>query len=275
MNKTRANDIRPVCQLVRASIVEMVSIAGSGHPGGSLSSVELLVGLYFSKMKHDPKNPKHEERDRFVLSKGHACPLIYSVLAHAGYIQLSELSGLRKFGSILQGHPNFHMVNGLESSSGSLGQGLSIANGMAMAAKLDNKDYRIYCLMGDGELQEGQVWEAAMSSAHFKLDNICAMVDANNLQIDGHTSDIMNIYPLSEKFASFGWHVIEIDGHDLSAVLDAYDEAKSVKGKPSVIIAKTIKGKGVSFMEDKADWHGKAPTNEQLEIALAEIRGSK
>jgi Transketolase, N-terminal subunit len=273
MNTDIAKNITPVCKAVRASIVEMVASANSGHPGGSLSSVELLVGLYFSKMRHDSKNAKDANRDRFILSKGHACPLLYSVLAHAGYIPLSEIHNLRKFGSILQGHPNYYMVNGLESSSGSLGQGLSISNGIALAAKLDNKDFRTYCLMGDGELQEGQVWEAVMSSAHYKLDNICALVDANNLQIDGHTSDVMNIYPLKEKFEAFGWHVIEIDGHDMVSVLNAYDEAAKTKGKPSVIVAKTVKGKGVSFMENRAEWHGSAPSAEQLKTALEEIWG--
>lgn len=266
-------ELQQTCLEVRRDIVRMTHAAGSGHPGGSLSAVELLVGLYFTKLRHDANNPTWPERDRFVLSKGHAAPVLYSILARRGYFPVDELVTLRKLGSRLQGHPNMLALPGLDNSSGSLGQGLSIANGLAMAARLNQMDYRVYCLMGDGELQEGQVWEAAMTAAHRKLDNVCALVDYNNLQIDGDVEDVKGIHPLAEKWSAFNWHVMVIDGHDLNQVLAAYDEAASVKGKPSVIIAKTIKGKGVSFMENQADWHGKAPNQAQLEQALAELRG--
>lgn len=264
--------LAPVCKTVRRDIVEMTHAAGSGHPGGSLSAVELMVGLYFETMRHNSKDPKWEDRDRFILSKGHACPVLYSVLARTGYFCPSELVTLRKLGSRLQGHPDMLSLPGLDSSSGSLGQGLSISNGLAIAGKLNKKDYRVYCLLGDGELQEGQVWEAIMSAAHYKLDNVCAMVDYNNLQIDGCCEDVMGIAPLADKWRAFNWHVIEIDGHDMAQVLAAYAEAATTTGKPSVIIARTIKGKGVSFMENVAGWHGTAPNNDQLAEALAELQ---
>lgn len=258
---------------VRRDIVEMTCAAGSGHPGGSLSAVELMVGLYFSEMRHDPGNPESENRDRFVLSKGHACPVLYSVLARTGYFPPEELLTLRKFGSRLQGHPHRLKTPGVEVSSGSLGQGLSITNGMALGARLCGLDSRFFTLMGDGELQEGSVWEAAMSAGHFKLDNVCALVDYNNLQIDGSVESVMGIAPLADKWTAFRWHVIQIDGHDLQQVLDAYQEARQTKGKPTVIIARTTKGKGVSFMENAAGWHGTAPNKEQAEKALNELRG--
>jgi transketolase len=267
--------LHSICRQIRKDILAMIYEAGSGHPGGSLSAVELLVGLYFSKMKYNAKDPFFENRDRFFLSKGHACPVLYATLARAGYFSVDTLSTLRKLGSCLQGHPNMCKLPGLESSSGSLGQGLSIANGVALAAKMDHKTYRVYCLLGDGELNEGQVWEAAMTAAHHKLDNICAIVDYNKIQLDGPVESIKGLDPLTDKWRAFNWHVIEIDGHDIEQVSAAYDEAAGFKGKPSVIIAHTIKGKGVSFMENKAEWHGKAPNSEELKLALAEIESYK
>ena len=266
-------NLQAICKDVRADIVKMTAAAGSGHPGGSLSSVELLTALYFNVLNHRPEEPNWPDRDRFILSKGHVCPVLYSVMARTGYFPVEELMTLRKFGSRLQGHPNVKALPGLESSSGSLGQDLSIANGLALAAKLNNKSYRVYCLMGDGELQEGQIWEAAMTAPHYGLDNVCAIVDYNNLQIDGKCDEVMGINPLAKKWESFNWHVIEIDGHDLAQVLKAYEEAANHKEQPSVIIAHTTKGKGVSFMENVAGWHGKAPNKEELEKALQEIYG--
>lgn len=260
-----------MCKTVRKDILNMIHEAKSGHPGGSLSSVELLVGLYFEIMNHNPENPEWEDRDRFILSKGHVAPVVYSVLARSGYFSVDTLNSLRKYGSILQGHPNMHKVPGMDSSSGSLGQGLSIANGLAMAAKMKSKDYRVYCLMGDGELQEGQVWEAVMTSAHHKLDNVCAIVDFNRVQLDGDVDAIKGIDPLAEKWKAFNWNVIEIDGHNIEEVINAYKKAEETKEMPTVIIANTVKGKGVSFMEGVAGWHGQAPNKEQLEAALAEI----
>jgi transketolase len=256
---------------VRADIVRMTAAAGSGHPGGCLSAVELMTALFFTVMNHRPDEPKWPERDRFILSKGHACPLLYAVMARSGYLPATELTTLRKFGSRLQGHPSCLALPALEVSSGSLGQGLSIANGLALAAKLNGQAFRVYCLLGDGELQEGQVWEAVMSAAHYKLDNVCALVDYNGLQIDGDVEQVMGLAPLAEKWRAFNWHVVEIDGHDYAQVLAAYAEADRTKGRPTVIIARTVKGKGVSFMENVAGWHGKAPNDEELQRALAEI----
>lgn len=260
---------------IRRDVLASLQKAGSGHTGGSLSIVELLLGLYFYKMRHDPKKPDWENRDRFILSKGHGCPALYAVLAHCGYFQKDELLTLRKLGSRLQGHPQRDISIGIEASTGSLGQGLSIANGLALAAKFDKKDIRIYCLMGDGEIQEGQVWEAAMTGAHYKLDNVCGIVDCNKLQIDGWVKEVMNIEPLKDKWKSFGWEVIEVDGHDINSIMDAYDKAESIKGKPTIILAHTVKGKNISFMENEAKWHGIAPTPEETGTAFTELDGLK
>ena len=267
--------IREICKEVRADIVRMTSAAGSGHPGGSLSAVEAMTVLYFNVMNHRPADPEWPERDRFFLSKGHACPVLYSVMARSGYFPVEELLSLRKCGTRLQGHPSCKTLPGIEVSSGSLGQGLSIANGFALSAKINRKNYRAYCLLGDGELQEGQVWEAIMTAAHYKLDNVCAVVDYNGLQIDGDVESVMGIAPLADKWRSFNWHVIEANGHDVSQMLAAYEEAKQTQGKPSVIIMKTIKGKGVSFMENVAGWHGKVPNSDELKKALDEIYGKE
>lgn len=264
-------DLKNLAQTIRQDIVKMITESNSGHPGGSLSAVEILTALYFGEMNVDPKNPKCEDRDRFVLSKGHAAPVLYSVLAEKGYFEKKHLMTLRKLGSMLQGHPNMNDTPGIDMSTGSLGQGLSAANGMALAGKLDKKDYRIYVLVGDGELEEGQIWEAAMTSAHYKLDNLTAFVDHNGLQIDGPVTSVMNPEPVSDKFRAFGWNVIDIDGHSFEEIFKALDEAKKTKGKPTMIVAKTVKGKGVSFMENVAAWHGTAPNKEQSEQALKEL----
>lgn len=266
-------ELKEIAREVRKDIIKMLTASGSGHPGGSLSAVEILTTLYFREMKVNIEDPKNPERDRFVLSKGHAAPVLYSVLAEKGFFNKEELNGLRKLGSILQGHPNMNYVPGVDMSTGSLGQGISTAVGMAIAGKLDKKDYRVFSLLGDGELQEGEVWEATMAAAQFKLDNLTAFVDYNGLQIDGRTQDVMSPEPIDEKFKAFGWHVISIDGHDFEAIINAIDEAKNTKGQPTMIVAKTIKGKGVSFMEDEASWHGSAPNKEQCEQALIEIGG--
>lgn len=256
---------------IRRHVLGMTTLAGSGHPGGSLSCVDVIVALYFHVMHHDPKNPSWSNRDRFVLSKGHAAPTLYAALAEAGYIPLDELKTLRKLGSPLQGHPDRNRVPGIENSSGSLGNGLAIANGMAAAAKIDGKDHRIYVLLGDGECQEGLVWEAAMFTAHYKLDNLTAVVDRNGLQIDGPTERVMSLEPLADKWRAFGWHVIEVDGHDIAAIINAFEEAKQVKGRPTVVIAHLIKGRGVSFMEWVTSFHGKTLAPRDLEKALAEL----
>lgn len=256
---------------IRKSIVTMIAEANSGHPGGSLSATDILTCLYFSEMNIDPENPKMPNRDRFVLSKGHAAPAIYAVLAEKGYFSKDELLTLRKYGSKLQGHPDMKKLSGIEVSTGSLGQGLSVANGMALNAKIFKEDYRVYAILGDGEVQEGQIWEAAMAAAHYKLDNICAFLDNNDLQIDGNVSKIMGVEPLAKKWESFGWNVIEIDGHNFEEILSALEKAKECKGKPTMIVAKTIKGKGVSFMENVCGFHGVAPTAEEKEKALAEL----
>lgn len=255
---------------VRKLIIEMLSRAGSGHPGGSLSAVEILVCLYFEVMRHNPKEPRGPERDRFHLSKGHACPCWYAILAEANYFDHKHLGTLRQLGSILQGHPD-RRTPGVDVAAGSLGQGLSVALGMSLALRLDKKDFRVYCLMGDGEIQEGNIWEAAMAAAHFKVDNLCGIIDYNRFQIDGRVEAIMNIEPLVNKWESFGWHVMQIDGHNIEELLHAFDEAKIVKQKPSLIIAHTVKGKGVSFMEHVVDFHGRAPNEEETKIALSEL----
>lgn len=252
----------------------MLTESCSGHPGGSLSAADILTTLFFGEMNIDPKNPKDADRDRFVLSKGHAAPVLYSVLARRGYFPVEELSTLRKIGSRLQGHPSMKCLPGIDMSTGSLGQGISVAVGMSLAGKIDNKDYRVYVLLGDGELEEGQVWEAAMSAAHYKLDNLTAFIDFNGLQIDGDITKVMNPSPIDKKFEAFGWNVLVIDGHDIDEILNAIEKAKNCKGKPTVVICNTIKGKGVSFMENQASWHGTAPNKEQCKQALAEIGGN-
>ena len=256
---------------MRIEILKMLEKSGSGHTGGSLSATDIVAALYFYKMKHRPDNPHWAGRDRFILSKGHAAPLLYTTLALTGYFDKSLLDSLRRVGCPLQGHPSSKMLNGVEISTGSLGQGLSIANGIAMGLRLDKNPSRVYCLLGDGETQEGQVWEAAMSASHCRLDNLCAFVDLNGLQIDGRCCDVMNIEPVGDKWRAFGWHTLSIDGHDMQAIVDALDEAEKVKGKPCMILAKTVKGKGVSFFEGKAEYHGVTPTKEELELAIKEL----
>ena len=259
---------------IRKNIVKMVTEAKSGHPGGSLSSLEIGVALYFTQMDINEENISSLNRDRFVLSKGHASPLLYSLLAEKGFLNEEELLTFRKIGTRLQGHPSMDKLPGVDMSTGSLGQGISAAVGMALSNKYHNLPYRIYTLLGDGECQEGEVWEAAMSASHYGLDNLLAFVDMNGLQIDGKVSEVMNPFPLDEKFKAFGWNVIVLeDGNDLEAVIKACEEAKTVKGKPSVVIAKTVKGKGVSFMENQSGWHGVAPNKEQCEQALCELEG--
>ena len=266
--------LNEITRRIRTDIVSMIHGAKSGHPGGSLSAVEILTALYFDEMNIDPTNPKMEDRDRFVLSKGHAAPVLYATLAQKGYFDREELKGLRKTGRMLQGHPDMKGTPGVEMSTGSLGQGFSVACGMAMASKLDNAPWRVYALLGDGECQEGIIWEAAMSAAHYKLDNMVAFLDYNGLQIDGNTDNVMSLGSIVDKFKAFGWNVIEIDGHDFDQIFAALDMAKSTVGQPTMIVAKTIKGKGVSFMENQAGWHGNAPSDEHLRIALEELGGA-
>lgn len=267
-------DLKEIARNVRINIINETADASSGHPGGSLSGVEILTLLYFEIMNIPSYDD--ENRDRFVLSKGHASPLLYSILAEKGLIDKKELSTFRKINSKLQGHPDMHKVKGVEMSTGSLGLGVSAAAGMALAGKLDKKDNKVYVLVGDGEIQEGVVWETFMSAAHFGLDNLIIFIDNNNLQIDGHCDEVMSPYPIDEKMKAFGFHVINVDdGHDFDKLRKAVNEARAQKGKPSAIIAKTIKGKGISFMENSADWHGKAPNEEQRQIALAELGGIK
>ena len=264
--------MRHTAAQLRQTILRMIAKAGSGHPGGSLSMVELLVGLYWSALRHDPQHPDWPERDLFFLSKGHGCPALYAVLAAQGYFPEEELMTLRRYPTRLQGHPERWSVPGVEIASGSLGQGLSMANGVAMADRLDGRARRIFCLMGDGEIQEGQVWEAAMTAHHHRLESVCAIIDANQLQQNGLVTGIKDIEPLPEKWRAFGWHAVEIDGHDLGQVLKAYDETGSVRGKPQAIVARTVKGKGVSFMELNPAWHGVAPKPDELERALKEVQ---
>lgn len=258
-------------KLIRRLIIQMLAKAGSGHPGGSLSASDLVTALFFGGvLRYDPKNPSWPKRDRFHMSKGHCCPLWYAVLAEAGYFDKAELANLRQFGSILQGHPD-RRTPGVEVPSGSLGQGLSVALGMSLAAGIDKADYRIYVLLGDGEIQEGNIWEAAMACRHFKCDNICAILDYNGFQIDGKTCQVMELEPMAAKWQAFGWHTIEINGHDMGQILSAYQEAKTIKAKPTIIVARTVKGKGVTFMENVCDFHGRAPTAEELKIALKDL----
>ncbi len=257
---------------IRCNIIIAITEAKSGHPGGSLSAVELMTVLYFDILKYKKGDPCWDSRDRVIFSKGHAAPLLYSCLAEIGYISRDELLTLRKIGSRLQGHPDCRKLPGVEVSSGSLGQGLSIACGIAIGLKMDGKSSRVYCLMGDGETQTGQIWEAAMCAAHYKIDNLCGILDYNGIQLDGPVSEIMEIAPVVDKWRSFGWNTIEIDGHNINEVLAAYKQAMKIKGKPTIIIAHTVKGKGVSFMENDVSWHGKAPSPEQCEIALKELK---
>ena len=271
MDNSRIKELSIIAAKARKSALTGVYNAASGHPGGSLSILDVLTYLYFEEMKVDPKNPKDPERDRFVLSKGHCAPGLYGVLAERGFFCANEIASLRKYGSFLQGHPDMKGVPGIDMSTGSLGQGVSAANGMALAAKLDGKSYRVYTATGDGELEEGQVWESAMFAAHYKLDNLTLFVDNNGLQIDGDITKVMNPMPIKEKYDAFGWHTIEIDGHDYNQIENAVNEAKSIKGKPTAVICKTIKGKGVSFMEGVASWHGSAPNEEQYNDAIKEL----
>lgn len=264
-------ELKNIAKNIRKGIIEAVYSGQSGHPGGSLSIADIITVLYFNEMDVNPENPKEENRDRLVLSKGHCAPALYSTLANKGFFEIEELKTLRNIESRLQGHPDMKKIPGVDMTTGSLGQGLSAANGMAIAGKLDNKDYRVYCILGDGEIEEGQIWEAAMASNKYKLDNLCVIVDNNNLQIDGTIEEVMSSYPIDEKFKSFGFQIINIDGHDIEEILKAFEVARNVKGKPTCIIAKTVKGKGVSFMENQAGWHGKAPNEEQYKQAINEI----
>ena len=264
-------DLKMKAKEIRKDIIEEVYNANSGHPGGSLSISDIMAVLYFNELRIDEKNPRWEERDRLVLSKGHCSPALYAALAERGFFDKEDLKSFRKIESNLQGHPDLNKVPGVDMTSGSLGQGLSIANGMAIAGKMDNKNYRVYTILGDGEIEEGQIWEAAMTANKYKLDNLCVIVDNNNLQIDGTIEEVMSSYPIDEKFKSFGFNVLTIDGNNIEEILNGFEIAKQTKNKPTCIIAKTIKGKGVSFMENKAEWHGKAPNEEEYEEAMKNL----
>ncbi len=264
-------DLEAIARKLRRHVITMISTAGSGHPGGSLSAADIVTALYFRVMRHDPANPHWPDRDRFILSKGHAAPVLYAALAECGYFPIDWLTTLRKTGTCLQGHTDSTLTPGVDMSAGSLGQGLSVGIGMALAARLDKRVYRTYVLLGDGECQEGQVWEAAMFAPNYKLDNLTAIVDYNGLQLDGFTRQIMDLEPFVEKWRSFKWEVLQIDGHDMKQLIEALQKAGQVKGKPVVIVAKTIKGKGVSFMENNVDYHGKAPNKTEIETALREL----
>lgn len=272
----KINDVKELAKIandIRINIVKAVYNAQSGHPGGSLSCADILTVLYFNQMNINPEEPKAGGRDRFVLSKGHCSPALYSTLAKRGYFDEKELESFRKLESNLQGHPDMNKIPGVDASSGSLGQGLSVANGMALSSKMDSMGYRVYCLLGDGEIEEGQVWEAAMTASKYKLDNLCVIVDNNNLQIDGEIQNVKGLNKIEQKFESFGFKVIPVDGNNIEQLIDAFDRAKTTKGIPTAIIAKTVKGKGVSFMENQAAWHGKAPNEEQLKQAIEELNG--
>ncbi len=274
LDKTRIKELEEIARKVRIHVVKSTHAAGSGHPGGSLSATDIITTLYFEIMKHRPDEPGWKDRDRFVLSKGHGAPALYGVLAESGYFPVEEMMTLRKLGSRLQGHPDMLKVPGIDASTGSLGQGLSIACGMALAAKIDRELHMIYAILGDGEVQSGQIWEAAMFASHHKLDNMIVFLDRNQLQIDGSTEDVLSIEPIVSKWRAFGWHTQEINGHDIGEIAEAVGRAKDIDGKPSVIIAHTIKGKGVTFMEGSLAFHGKAADDEQLEIALKELGGA-
>ena len=271
MEKSKEIMLAEKANHIRQHIVTEVHSAGAGHPGGSLGIADIMAYLYFDVMNIDPKNPKNPDRDRFVLSKGHCAPALYGTLAERGYFPVEDLKGFRSIDSYLEGHPDMKGVPGVDMSSGSLGQGICAANGMALAAKIDKKDYRVYSILGDGEIEEGQVWEAAMFAAHYKLDNLTAFVDFNGLQIDGDITKVMNPTPIDKKFEAFGWHVIIADAHDFNDLEKAVNEAKATKGQPTVIIAKSVKGKGVSYMENQAGWHGKAPNDEEYAIAMKDL----
>ena len=271
MNQTKKEELKKIATKVRLGVLECVYSANSGHPGGSLSVTDILTYLYFAKMNVDPDNPNKKDRDRLVLSKGHTSPALYSVLSLKGFFSPDLLSTFRKEGSILQGHPDMKKVPGVDISTGSLGLGISAACGMALSGRLSNEKYRVYTVLGDGEIEEGQVWEAAMFAGHYKLDNLTAFVDFNGLQIDGKITEVMNPTPIDEKFRAFGWNAIVIDGHDFDAIDEAVNAAENHKGQPTVIICNTVKGKGVSFMENRAEWHGSAPNKEQYELAVSEI----
>jgi transketolase len=264
-------ELKEMAKKLRRHVITMTATAGSGHPGGSLSAADIITALYFRILRHDPENPQWSERDRFILSKGHAAPILYAALAEAGYFPVAELETLRKMDSRLQGHTDRNLTPGVEMSAGSLGMGLSFAIGVALAARLDSKTYRTYALLSDGECEEGETWEAALATAQFNLDNLTAMVDCNGMQLSGWTRDIMNLDPLVRKWQAFGWHVIDIDGHDFDQILAAFSKAEKMKGRPAVIVAQTVKGKGVSFMENNVVFHGKAPTWEEAEKALGEL----
>ena len=274
MNQAEKKNLKRLACQVRMGIIESTHSAKAGHPGGSLSVADLFAYLYSKELNVDPANPKWEDRDRFVLSKGHTAPGLYAALAHRGFFPVEDLTTLRHLGSYLQGHPNMNTVPGVDMSTGSLGQGISVACGMALSAKYQKKDFRVYTLLGDGEIQEGQVWEACMFAAHYKLDNLCVIVDNNGLQIDGDIAKVMSPYPIVEKLQAFGFHVQAIDGHDFEQIENALNVARTVKGQPSAIVMKSVKGKGVSFMENDAGWHGKAPNDAEFEIAMAELKAA-
>ncbi|MGI6735792.1 MAG: transketolase [Anaerovoracaceae bacterium] len=266
-------ELEEIARRVRITLIKAIHAAGSGHPGGSLSCADILTALYFQVMHIDPDHPQMENRDKLVLSKGHAAPALYAVLAERGYFPKEDVLTLRKIGSRFQGHPNMRLVPGVEMSTGSLGQGLSAANGMALANRLNGSDARVYVILGDGEIQEGMVWEAAMSAAHYRLDHVTAFLDWNGLQIDGRNEDVMTVTPVDRKFAAFGWNVLSCDGHDMASILGAVEQAHACSGQPTMIIARTQKGRGVSFMEDAVGWHGKAPNDEQYATAMKELGG--
>ena len=263
--------LKDIARLIRADVVKEVYSAKSGHPGGALSIVDILTVLYFNQMNINPEEPKNENRDRLVLSKGHASAALYATLAERGFFSVKELENFRKLGSILQGHPDMKHIPGVDMTTGSLGQGSSAANGMAMISKLDKKGIRVYTILGDGEIEEGQIWEAAMTASQYRLDNLCVIVDNNNLQIDGELKKVMSSYPIDKKFESFGFVVFNVDGNNIEELIKVFESAKLIKGKPVAIIAKTIKGKGISFMENKAEWHGKAPSEEEYKQAIKEL----
>jgi transketolase len=274
LDQAKLQMLQDKARTLRLEALKMIHTAKSGHPGGSLSIADIVAVLYFDEMRVDPQNPAWEDRDRFILSKGHVCPIWYAVLAEKGFFPKEELRTLRKLDSKLQGHPDMKKVPGVDMTTGSLGNGLGIGVGMAKATKIDRKDYRVYVAVGDGEVQEGAIWEAAMSAAHYKLDNLVVIVDKNNLQVDGFVSEIMAIDPIDEKFKAFGFEVLNIDGHDIGQIVEAFAKAKQTKGKPTCIIAKTIKGKGVSYMENVCSWHGTPPNDEQFAIAMQELGGT-